>query len=65
MNDIALATLMNFDIQRIPMLKVSLKQFGSNLPQIIFNGKLTDWKSLKAEAVSTIPPPGWVKTLIH
>lgn len=63
MNDIALATLMNFDIQRIPMLKVSLKQLGSSLPQIFFNGKLTDWQSLKSEAVSTTPPLGWIKSL--
>lgn len=63
MNDIVLATLMNFDIQRIPMLKDSLKRLGTSLPTVFFNGTISDWQSLKSEAVSTIPPPGWVKTL--
>jgi hypothetical protein len=63
MNDIALATLMNFNIRRIPMLQVSLNQMGENLPQLFFNGKLTDWKALKFDAVITIPPPGWIKML--
>lgn len=63
MTDICMATLMGFDIQRIPLLKAS----GQNLIQgnilLTLNGQPTTLKNIADLSIQTLPPPGWVDYL--
>jgi len=63
MTDICLATLMGFDIQRIPLLKAA----GQNIIQgnilLTLNGQLTTLKNIADLSIQTLPPPGWVDYL--
>lgn len=63
MTDICMATLMGFDIQRIPLLKAA----GQNVMQgnilLTLNGHLTTLKNIADLSIQTLPPPGWVDYL--
>lgn len=61
MNDLAMASLMGFDVNKIPMLKTVLLASNQQATQLLWNGKPTDLNKLKAFSVKTTPPPGWVK----
>jgi uncharacterized protein (DUF362 family) len=63
MTDICLATMMGFDIQRIPLLKAA----GQNIIQgnivLTLDGQLTTLKNIADLSIRTLPPPGWVDYL--
>lgn len=63
MNDVSMATLMGFDIQRIALLKNAIDARTIQKSSIIFNGKPLKISTLKKHAIKTLPPPGWEKFL--
>lgn len=63
LNDICMATLMGFDIKRIPLLKSALNKIERDENTIFFNGEKVSLKQLKKYSVTTNPPPGWVDHL--
>ena len=58
MNDVAMAALMGFDIDRIPMLKTALAE-TENRPAVQYDGRPLSWQDLRAYAIAATPPPGW------
>lgn len=63
LNDICMATLMGFDVERIPLLKSALKEKGPDENHIILDGENISITELKKYSVRTTPPPGWVEYL--
>lgn len=63
MNDLAMANLMGFDTNKIPLLK-TMEDLSKEEKFIIkWDGMETSLKQLKKLAVKTMPPPGWVDYL--
>lgn len=62
LNDAAMATLMGFDVERIPMLNTALAEFPSG-SEVWFDGNLLPWQALHKFSIPTAPPPGWVRRL--
>lgn len=63
LNDICMATLMGFDIEKIPLLKTSLAKIEPDQNTIFLNEEKISLKELKNYSVTTNPPPGWVEHL--
>ena len=63
MNDMAMAILMGFDIEKIPLLKAIAKISGKDSVLITWNGFTSTLKLLKKFSIKTIPPPGWTEHL--
>lgn len=59
LNDIAMATLMGFDINRIPMLFKVKDMSANDKIQLYFNGSPIQLADLNRYVIKTIPPPGW------
>jgi hypothetical protein len=57
-NDIAMATLMDFETDQIPMLKAALKDNKDFM--IFYNDKAVELEALKNYAIHSLPPPGWL-----
>lgn len=62
-NDVAMATLMGFDINKIPLLKATIKHTLNKNLIIKFNNESVELSALKEKAVQTTPPPGWLSLL--
>ena len=60
--DYALALLMGFEPDKLPLIKNALEIFPKN-ETVILNRKEVNWETLKDFSVKTIPPPGWRKYL--
>ena len=60
--DYALALLMGFKPEKLPLITNALEIFPKN-DTVIINEKEYSWKTLKDFSVKTIPPPGWRKYL--
>jgi uncharacterized protein (DUF362 family) len=59
-SDAAMASLMGFDIMKIPLIKESLSMHkNKNLKEIKLNGSVVALEELKNLTVSTLPPDGW------
>ncbi|NOU18353.1 MAG: DUF362 domain-containing protein [Bacteroidales bacterium] len=63
MTDICMATLMGFDIQKIPLLKIAEQNIKRETISLILNGRLTTIKEISKLSIPTLPPPGWVDYL--
>jgi len=59
LNDICMATIMNFDIRKIPLLNFSNNKIHQSNVSINLNGKQTSLEDLKKISIDTLPPPGW------
>jgi uncharacterized protein (DUF362 family) len=59
LNDICMATLMNFDIKKIPLLNFAKNKIDKNNVSINLNGKKISLEELKKISIDTLPPPGW------
>lgn len=57
-NDVALAQLMGFQPERIPLLNAAMKTIGEQL-YISLNGIKKEMSDFREYAVDTTPPPGW------
>lgn len=62
-NDLAMATLMGFDVDKIPMLKKISEINRHLIPELYFNNNQISFDELKTYCVKTLPPPGWEKYL--
>lgn len=62
LNDVAMATLMGFDVDRIPLLRSALKDIPKH-SVLTYGGISMNWQDLGRFAVMTEPPPGWVDHL--
>ncbi|MCX6252928.1 MAG: DUF362 domain-containing protein [Bacteroidia bacterium] len=60
MNDICMATLMGFDIQKIPLLKTAGQNIMQENISLNLNGQQTTLKDLEDLSMETLPPPGWI-----
>jgi len=60
--DYALALLMGFEPDKLPLIKNALEIFPKN-ETVVLNRKEVNWETLKDFSVKTIPPPGWRKYL--
>ncbi|MEN6292046.1 MAG: DUF362 domain-containing protein [Methanobacterium sp.] len=60
--DYALALLMDFEPEKIPLITNALEIFPKN-DTVVINGEEYSWETLKDFSVKTIPPPGWRKVL--
>lgn len=58
--DYALALLMGFDPEKLPLIKNALELFPKN-ETVILDGKEISWEKLKDFSIKAIPPPGWRK----
>ena len=58
--DYALALLMGFDPEKLPLIKNALELFPKN-ETVILDGKEISWEKLKDSSIKAIPPPGWRK----
>jgi len=56
--DYALALLMSFDPEKLPLIKNALELFPKN-ETVILDGKEISWEKLKDFSIKAIPPPGW------
>lgn len=63
MNDICMATLMNFDIQKISLLKAAFDNVHFRNIDITLNGSNINLSDLSRLSIQTIPPKGWVDYL--
>lgn len=59
MNDIAIATLMGFDIDKISLVNVAYKELDKDSAQLFWNNYPIEVFDLKKYAIKTICPPGW------
>lgn len=62
-NDICMATLMGFDIQKIPLLKTAGPNIIEENISLTLNGQQTTLKNIANLSIQTLPPPGWVDYL--
>jgi uncharacterized protein (DUF362 family) len=58
--DIAHATLMGLNIERIPLLRAAKNFQADRNSKIIFNGEQIELHALKQHAVNAQVPPGWI-----
>lgn len=58
--DCVMATLMDFDINKIPLLKMYEIKLNNTECQIFFEDTLTDKSELLNKVIKTIPPKGWI-----
>jgi uncharacterized protein (DUF362 family) len=63
LNDICMGTLMGFDIEKIPLLKSTLKEVETDENTIVLNGENINREELKKHSIITTAPPGWVEHL--
>ena len=56
--DYALALLMSFNPEKLPLIKNALELFPPN-ETIILDGKEVCWNTLKDFSIKTLAPPGW------
>lgn len=59
LNDAAMAILMGFDIERMPLIINALKYLDNGTHLINFNGSIKNLEDLNDFKIDTIPPPGW------
>jgi hypothetical protein len=57
--DIAAATLMGFDVKKIPLLKAALAEIKHKEIEIKLNDKNVNINDLRKISTTTIPPIGW------
>jgi uncharacterized protein (DUF362 family) len=62
-HDTTLAILMNFDPDKIPLLKYARSNRNDQDTELLWDGKPVTLDDLKKEGVDTIPPPGWLGIL--
>jgi uncharacterized protein (DUF362 family) len=58
MHDRAIATLMDFPLDKIPLLNHTPE---NPFTEIFFNGEIISLEELKQYAINTVPPRGWVR----
>jgi hypothetical protein len=58
-NDLAMATLMGFDIQKVAMLNEIVRNTKNEKVAVFLNSELTDLKKLVQFSYSAKVPPGW------
>jgi sulfur relay (sulfurtransferase) DsrF/TusC family protein len=58
-----MGTLMGFDIEKIPLLKSTLKEVETDENTIVLNGENINREELKKHSIITTAPPGWVEHL--
>jgi hypothetical protein len=59
LNDICIATVMKFDINKIPLLNISKNKINQSNVSINLNRKKISLEDLKKISIDTLPPPGW------
>lgn len=62
-NDVCMATLMGFDVQKIPLLREVLKNTQSQDCVISLNGEKKNIADLTDYAIQATPPQGWIDYL--
>ena len=60
MNDICMAQLMNFDVQKIALLRSAYQNIKKQNIDIILNNTKISLSDLSSLSIPTTPPPGWV-----
>lgn len=63
MNDICMAQLMGFDIQKIALLRSAYQDIKNLNIEIILNNIKINLSELSSLSIPTTPPPGWVDHL--
>ena len=63
MTDICMATLMGFDIQKIPLLKTALQTDAKENVSLSLNGQQATLADIANLSIPTLPPQGWVDYL--
>ena len=63
LTDLCMATLMGFDIQKIPLIRNSKETIHSQRSEIAFNQISCDLQSLAKHSIPTLPPPGWINNI--
>jgi uncharacterized protein (DUF362 family) len=63
LNDICMAILMGFDIQKISMLRVASADVQNQNVELSLNGANVTLSDLSNYAIQTIPPQGWIDYL--
>lgn len=63
MNDICMATLMNFDVGKISLLRTALMLTKNKNIEIKLNGRNINYSELSAYSIITTSPPGWTNYL--
>jgi len=58
--DAAMAKIMGFELDKIPLVKNAIKIDNKKKVNIYFNHKLVDLEELNKISIQTIPPPGWI-----
>ena len=61
--DLSMATLMGMNVNKIPLLNAAKSFMNADKTIITYNEQETTLEELKKDAVSAIPPPGWVDYL--
>lgn len=61
--DAAMATLMGFDINKLPLIKNSLERESIDQVSLFLNDEQIQLEDLKKYSIKTTPPPGWVDYL--
>ena len=59
MTDVCMATLMGFDIQKIPLLKTAFQADAKKNVFFSLNGRQVTLNDIAYLSVQTLPPPGW------
>jgi len=59
MHDILMAALMDFDPEKIPLLRSTAKLIRNGQVDLFWKGKKTNFDFIKKYSVITKPPPGW------
>ncbi len=62
-HDLAMAALMGFDVNKIPMLKTISESTKKVAISLKWNEEKITLDQLRYKAVKTIPPPGWIDYL--
>jgi len=63
MNDICMATMMGFDIQKISLLRTAYQNVQQQHIDLTLNGVKINLPDLSSLSIQTLPPPGWVDYL--
>jgi uncharacterized protein (DUF362 family) len=63
LHDIAMASLMGFDIMKIPMLKRVMEELNLKNEYIKFDNSFFNYNQLKEFSIKTNPAPGWKEVL--
>lgn len=61
--DISMAMLMDFNIQKIPLLKAAFENIHLQNIDLILNGSIINLSDLSDLAIQTTPPQGWINQI--